>query len=104
VYEEIVESIKDDQHEDLDMLHKMMEHYNNADLQALKKLFDESDSIINDFTDVALNKRNKNWIPVIKEKMAGKKAFIAFGAAHLTGSKGVIQLLRNEGYQVSPVR
>ena len=104
VYEEIVESIKDDQHDDLDMLHKMMEHYNNADLQALKKLFDESDSIINDFTDVALNKRNKNWIPVIKEKMAGKKAFIAFGAAHLTGSKGVIQLLRNEGYQVSPVR
>ena len=103
VYEEIVESIKKDQQEDVEMLHQMMKHYNNADLQSLKALFDESDSIINDFTDVALNDRNKNWIPIIKEKMASKNTFIAFGAAHLIGDEGVIQLLRNEGYQVSPV-
>jgi len=82
----------------------MMQYYNDANLVALKKLFDESDSIINDFSDVALNDRNKNWIPIIKEKMIGKKAFIAFGAAHLIGEKGVIQLLRNEGYKVKPVR
>ena len=104
VYEEIVESIKNDQQDDIEMLNQMMQYYNDANLVALKKLFDESDSIINDFSDVALHERNKNWIPIIKEKMIGKKAFIAFGAAHLIGEKGVIQLLRNEGYKVKPVR
>ena len=104
VYEEVVESIKNDQQEDIEMLNQMMQYYNDANLVALKKLFDESDSIINDFSDVALHERNKNWIPIIKEKMIGKKAFIAFGAAHLIGEKGVIQLLRNEGYKVKPVR
>ena len=103
VYEEIIESIKKDQKENKEMLDQMMKHYNNADLNALKQLFDESDSIINDFTDVALDERNKKWIPTIKQQMSKNQAFIAFGAAHLIGDQGVIQLLRNDGYQVSPV-
>ena len=102
VYNEIIESIKDDQQEDIEMLNQMMDDYNNKNLQSLKKLFEESDSVVNDFTDVALDERNKNWIPVIKDKMEESQAFIAFGAAHLIGEQGVIQLLRSEGYEVTP--
>ena len=103
VYDEIIASIEEDQQEDIKMLDKMMQYYNNANLKALKKLFDESDSFLNDFTDIALDKRNKNWIPVIKEKMKGQKVFIAFGAAHLIGENGVVELLKDEGYKVSPL-
>ena len=103
VYDEIIASIEEDQQEDIKMLDKMMQYYNNANLKALKKLFDESDSFLNDFTDIALDKRNKNWIPVIKEKMKGQKVFIAFGAAHLIGENGVVELLKDEGYKVIPL-
>lgn len=103
IYDEIIASIEDDQQDDVKMLDKMMEYYNNANLKGLKKLFDESDSFLNDFTDIALDKRNKNWIPVIKEKMEGKKVFIAFGAAHLIGENGVVELLREEGYEIDPL-
>ena len=103
VYDEIIASIEEDQQEDIKMLDKMMQYYNNANLKALKKLFDESDSFLNDFTDIALDKRNKNWIPVIKEKMKDQKVFIAFGAAHLIGENGVVELLKDEGYKVTPM-
>ncbi len=103
VYDEIIASIEEDQQEDIKMLDKMMQYYNNANLKALKKLFDESDSFLNDFTDIALDKRNKNWIPVIKEKMKDQKVFIAFGAAHLIGDNGVVELLKDEGYKVTPM-
>ena len=103
VYDEMIASIEEDQQEDIKMLDKMMQYYNNANLKALKKLVDESDSFLNDFTDIALDKRNKNWIPVIKEKMKDQKVFIAFGAAHLIGENGVVELLKDEGYKVSPL-
>ena len=35
--------------------------------------------------------------------MKNKSLFIAVGAGHLAGENGVIQLLRNNGYNVVPV-
>jgi uncharacterized protein YbaP (TraB family) len=103
VYDEIIESIKDDQKEDRKMIYEMIRHYKNADLQALKKLLSDADSVINDFSDVALDQRNNKWIPKIKNQLSENKPFIGFGAAHLVGENGVIELLRKEGYSVEPV-
>ena len=48
-----------------------------------------------------LSDRNTEWTAKI-EKMAGEwhNYFIVVGAAHLTGSDGVVALLRKDGYQV----
>ncbi len=53
--------------------------------------------------DEILDKRNINWIPIMEKQMAEKSSFIAVGAAHLAGEKGLIQLLRKAGYTVTPV-
>lgn len=103
VYDEIIESLKEDQKEDINMIHEMIKHYKNADLMALKKLLIDADSVINDFSDVALDQRNKKWIPKIKKHLSENKPFIGFGAAHLIGENGVIELLRKVGYTVEPV-
>lgn len=51
---------------------------------------------------VMIVQRNHNWIPQIAEIMDGEgTVFIAVGAAHLPGENGVIELLREQGYQVS---
>ncbi|MAC87956.1 MULTISPECIES: TraB/GumN family protein [Maricaulis] len=51
---------------------------------------------------VMIVQRNENWIPQIAEIMDGEgTVFIAVGAAHLPGENGVIELLREQGYEVS---
>jgi uncharacterized protein len=50
-----------------------------------------------------LDNRNKNWIPKIIEFAKEQRVFFGFGAGHLPGENGVINLLRKEGYTVKAV-
>jgi uncharacterized protein YbaP (TraB family) len=42
--------------------------------------------------------RNRAWIPVLTEAAAKGPVFTAFGALHLSGDEGVLNLLQSEGY------
>lgn len=42
--------------------------------------------------------RNQAWIPVITKAAADGPVFAAFGALHLSGENGVLNLLQNEGF------
>ncbi|MEZ4906229.1 MAG: TraB/GumN family protein [Saprospiraceae bacterium] len=55
------------------------------------------------FENLLLNNRNNNWIPIMSEFMKESPSFFAVGAGHLAGENGVINLLRKEGYKVSPL-
>jgi uncharacterized protein YbaP (TraB family) len=50
-----------------------------------------------------LDNRNSNWINLMPVLMKKESVFFAFGAAHLGGEFGVINLLRKAGYSVKPV-
>lgn len=50
-----------------------------------------------------LKQRNKKWIPKFKSFSSNSATFYAVGAGHLSGKYGIINLLRKEGYKVSPV-
>ena len=65
-------------------------------------IVEESESIAGKDSEL-LDDRNKNWIPKIEKLIAKKRTFIAVGAGHLGGPKGVIQLLRKEGYTLTPI-
>lgn len=47
--------------------------------------------------------RNTDWIPKLERILADGGAFIAVGADHLTGSRGVISLLAARGYRTTRV-
>jgi uncharacterized protein len=47
-----------------------------------------------------LNARNIRWLPIMEQALKTKPTFFAFGAAHLIGEKGVVALLRQQGYTV----
>ena len=51
-----------------------------------------------------LDERNKNWMPILEEKLKTKSIFIAVGAAHLGGENGLLKLLRDRGYIVEPIK
>ncbi len=48
--------------------------------------------------------RNTRMVDRMETNMKEMPVFTAVGAAHLPGQKGIIQLLRNKGYTVTPVQ
>ena len=47
--------------------------------------------------------RNMNWIEVIPKWLGAKSVLIACGALHLCGAAGIIQLLKEKGYTLTPL-
>lgn len=76
--------------------------YKAQDLPKLYELIQNSNDVGED-TGEFLDARNKKWIGRISEKMKTNSVFFAVGAGHLWGQNGVIQLLKNTGYSVTPV-
>ena len=55
------------------------------------------------FYERVLFARNERWLPVIEREVAKGGAFIAVGAAHLLGERGLLQELARRGYEVRRV-
>jgi len=82
---------------------RITELHTKEDIEGLLKIMTESEDMTAKFKDELLDKRNKNWIPVIQEMSKEMPTFFGVGAMHLPGEAGVIKLLRKEGYTVEPV-
>jgi uncharacterized protein len=78
--------------------------YKSQDLDKLEEFSKKNDIGISNFTDILLYNRNRNWVGKLKGLMPAKQLLIAVGAGHLPGEKGVINLLRQAGYTLKPVK
>jgi len=81
---------------------QMVAAYKKEDLKSLSNAMSESPEW-KGFEDIMLTNRNKNWIPVMETAMKESTTLFAVGAGHLYGKEGVINLLRQAGYTVTPV-
>jgi hypothetical protein len=83
-------------------LHHLRAAYRNQDLEMLGEFFS---SLPNDSTmETILDDRNERWIPLIIEAVQSAPTMIIVGAGHLVGEKGILSLLKKEGYLLSPVQ
>ena len=49
--------------------------------------------------------RNEAWVPQLEEHLKrGEQTFVAFGAGHLFGERGVLELMKARGYKVNRVK
>ncbi|WP_020602541.1 TraB/GumN family protein [Spirosoma spitsbergense] len=84
----------------------MIDLYKSRDLTKLMNTMKTSQFSGGDFTqfeESLLADRNAKWIPVMEKAAKEKPTFFAFGAGHLGNEKGIISLLRKEGYTVKAV-
>ena len=82
---------------------KMQEAYRRGDLS----LMDSLDRLLSGskaFTELFLYDRNVIQANSIDSIVRHKALFVAVGAAHLPGGRGVIELLRKKGYTLRPVK
>lgn len=90
----------------MEMLEILHNAYMSQDLDKLLSLT-ESTKCGGDPADVEtlIYGRNIDWAKYLKTALpADGSAFIAVGAAHLPGKKGIIELLRKDGFKVTPVK
>jgi uncharacterized protein YbaP (TraB family) len=81
----------------------MLKVYKSQQLNEIENLFNKSEMGLEEHQDILLDNRNKNWVGQLKEIMKKNAVFVAVGAGHLVGKAGLINLLRKEGYTVSPL-
>jgi uncharacterized protein len=81
----------------------LMDAYKAQDLSKLEDLMIKTEPGMLKYYDILLFNRNRNWVAKVKELLPKKSMVIAVGAGHLPGENGVINLLKKEGYQVTPV-
>jgi uncharacterized protein YbaP (TraB family) len=81
----------------------MLRFYKNQQLDSIKNLMGKSESGEEKYDDLLLNNRNKNWVKQLKQIMKNESVFVAVGTGHLVGEKGLISLLKKEGYKVEPL-
>ena len=95
-----------DPKESLEKSVKLNELYLAQDLDGLLELTntDDEDSDEGAFMEALVDLRNANWIKELPEIMKETPSFIAVGALHLPGEKGVIEGLRKAGYTVTAVK
>ena len=90
---------------------KQIELYKNGELDTLYKSVERMANLPSDISDDYQRQglynmvagRNKKWISVIKSIIQDCPCLIAVGAGHLPGKEGLINLLRNEGYILTPI-
>jgi len=99
----LVESLRSadaDPANDAGELDKMLELYRQQDITAMQAMIADPQSGMAGYEDLLLDRRNRNWISVMSRFMRDKPTLFAVGAGHLGGPKGVVALLRKEGYRV----
>lgn len=82
---------------------KLIALYLNQDLAGLERLINEFSADAKLYKKKLLYDRNKTMVKRMTNKMVKKSMFVAVGAGHLGGEKGLIGLLKGKGYTVKAV-
>ncbi|MDE5989240.1 MAG: TraB/GumN family protein [Duncaniella sp.] len=88
-----------------EMAMKLAKAYLSGDLNAMLALMeDPANGASEEWNERMINSRNANWMRIIAGLLPSASVLVAVGAGHLPGEKGLISLLRKNGYSVDPVK
>lgn len=82
---------------------KLEEAYANGDINRVFEYslhpFEKNELFIEEF----YFKRNEEWLPKLEKMFSESKSFVTVGVTHLKGERGLLNLLRANGYTVTPI-
>lgn len=94
----------------LEQFQKLVNIYLRNDVNELEEMMNQDDPLLSGTLVMLLDDRNVKWVKIMNEniqavKKAGNNEYTlyAFGAGHLGGKMGVIELLKKDGFKVKPV-
>ena len=84
------------------LLQQLTNAYKSQNLDTLWKVFQEQ--MTGYEYDAIVKVRNLNWEKQMKELLPKQSTLFVVGAGHLPGESGMINLLREAGYKIKPVK
>ncbi|MBS1947494.1 MAG: TraB/GumN family protein [Bacteroidetes bacterium] len=85
------------------MTDTLAQAYKEQDLNKIEELSTKEDPASSHYMDLLLYGRNLNWAWQLQRLMREKSLLVAVGAGHLPGEKGLLSLLRKNGYVITPI-
>lgn len=82
---------------------KLIQLYLSQDIEKLYQHTTEESSEVDNFQEKFIDQRNEQMASKIASLIKDKTVFNTFGAAHLAGEKGIINLLKAKGFEVTPM-
>jgi uncharacterized protein YbaP (TraB family) len=86
--------------DEADLLQSMKRLYVNQQFDSMSLFIEKMNPL---YKSIVFDNRNRTMADSIQKHMTSQPSFFAVGAGHLVGSKGVIALLRQKGFSVTPV-
>jgi len=93
-----------DKEQMLTELMQLNDVYISGDLEKMKELDVDDESMRPEERKMLVDDRNLNWIKQLPALFKEQSCFVAVGCLHLVGDNGLINQLRLNGYTVEPVR
>ena len=91
-----------DQGDSKGLMQQLTDAYKSQNLETLWEIFQEQ---MTDYEyDAIVKIRNLNWEKQMKELLPKQSTIFVVGAGHLPGEFGMVNLLREAGYKVKPVK
>ena len=91
-----------DHRDSKELLQQLTNAYKSQNLDTLWKVFQEQ--MTGYEYDAIVKVRNLNWEKQMKELLPKQSTLFVVGAGHLPGESGMINLLREAGYKVKPMK
>lgn len=90
-----------------ELLKRTIKAFYAEDMNAIQQIYEEKLHNTCDMTPAEENAliytRNANWAKALPNIMSQRSTLVAVGAAHLPGPRGLLQLLKDAGYTVTPI-
>lgn len=98
---QLVKSLKGEKIVDTTITTKLFKYYREQDLEGLEKLAKQSEEEMD--MNSLVDQRNSKWVDIFTKQCNQYTMYIAVGALHLPGDTGLLNLLKQKGYTVTPV-
>lgn len=101
-YKQLIESFEKKE-EGERIVKSLIDAYKSFNLDRLSEAL-KSETGFENIENKVFDSRNENWAQKMPSIMAEKSTLFAVGVGHLIGDKGLIQLLKKQGYKVKAVK
>jgi len=101
-YLKMIESFEKKSESEME-IKRIVDAYKTFNLENLSVYLKASDGFEN-MTNRVFDSRNEDWAKKMPAIMSEKSTLFAVGAGHLVGDKGILQLLKKQGYKVKAVK
>lgn len=99
----LMEAVRDGGESQIEQTLRLTDAYMSRDIDTVAEMMTDKEIMTGEQADKMIYDRNANWAAILVPEMREKSVMVVVGAGHLPTDRGLINLLRQAGYTVTPI-